>query len=220
MRAAKTKVFFVTGTDTSVGKTAVSCLLCCEARKQGLRVGVMKPYASGSWNDTRLLKRASGSASSLRAITPIFFKTPAAPWAAAQKERVQLSRPALDKIFLEAKKSCDVLFVEGMGGLLVPIAENYFVTDLIMRWNVEVILVARWGLGTLNHTLLSLEALEKRKIPVTGIILNQCSPAPIGFVEKTNQNYFLRRKQAPLLATARYAPVKKRQLNWKNQIVF
>lgn len=198
------KAYFITGTDTDAGKTVVACMLAKSARAAGLRVGVMKPFASGTLEDTIALREAAGSKASLQAITPVYFKTPAAPWAAARKEKRNIDWKAVDKAFREWKGQCDVLLIEGIGGLLVPITEKFTVADLIRRWRIPAILVSRWGLGTLNHTALSLEVLKSRKIPVAGLIFNQTAPGQIGFVEKTNLEYFRETKAAPVLATVRY----------------
>ena len=218
MKNSTKNVFFVTGTDTDVGKTTVSCLLCRDARRAGLKVGVMKPFASGTCQDSVKLKQASGSAQDLISITPHYFKTPAAPWAAAIREKRRIDLNLLDRAFEKLRGEFDVLLVEGIGGLLVPIAQDFTVADLIGRWKVPAILVSRWGLGTLNHTLLCLEALERRRIPVAGIVLNQNSPGRVGFVEKTNREFFLRRGRPPLLATVRFAPERSRRLEWEPDV--
>jgi dethiobiotin synthetase len=210
------KAFFIAGTDTGVGKTFVACLLAKDARAAGKTVGVMKPFAAGSSADTLALARAAGSTADLNAITPVFYPTPAAPWAASKKDKTRYSLNKLDDIFRGLQKSCDVLLIEGIGGLMVPITKDFMVADLIRRWKTPVILVARWELGTLNHTLLSLEALEKRRIPVAGLILTQTRAGTIGFVEKTNLEYFRKKRSAAMLATVRHAKNRsKAHLEWE-----
>ena len=215
MKTSSQKVFFVTGTDTDVGKTTVMSLLCRDARIAGLSVGVMKPFASGSCRDAAKLKRASGSAQVISSITPFYFETPAAPWAAAKKEKRRIDLDKLDRAFRNLRGQFDVLLVEGIGGLLVPITGEFTVADLIRRWKVPAILVSRWGLGTLNHTLLCLEALERRNIPVAGIVLNQTRPRRMGFVERTNKAFFGLRNTPPVLATVRFSPEYSRRLAWE-----
>ncbi len=202
--ANKPKILFVTGTDTGVGKTAIACLLCRQARQSGLRVNVMKPFASGSWDDARRLKKAAGTQAPLGQITPVFYRTPAATWAAALREKRPWKWRDVDAAFARAQKNCDVLIVEGIGGALVPLNETCTVADLIARWNIPAIVVARWGLGTLNHTLLTLEALKQRKIRVAGLIFNQTTPGKMGFVEKTNRLFF-EKSGVPVLGGIRYA---------------
>ncbi len=214
--AFRGKALFIAGTDTDAGKTTVACLLAEHARKTGLKVGVMKPFASGSWDDTLRLRKASRSSCTLEEITPVYFKTPASAWAAALKEKRKVDFRKLDSAFDRLKRSCDVLLVEGMGGVLVPMTGKFVVADLILRWKLPVVLVARWGLGTLNHTALSLEALQRRKIEVAGLLFNQTQHGKIGFVEKTNVAYFRQHKSPPVLATVRYARQdSRRRLNWE-----
>ena len=221
MRRRAHKALFITGTDTDVGKTTVACLLAKDARKAGFHVGVMKPFASGSWEDTGKLRSASGSTATQEEITPFFFKTPASAWAAALKEKVTVHLSEVDRVFRQLKHGCDILLVEGMGGVLVPITQAFLVADLIKRWRIPVLLVARWELGTLNHTLLSLEALHRREIPVAGLIFNQTRPGKIGLVQRTNVEYFRQRKFPRILATVQYSRHdSQRRLRWEAGIRF
>ncbi len=178
----------------------------------------MKPFASGGWEDTRLLRQASQTEVGLKEITPVFFKTPASPWAAALKEKTTVDLKKLDQDFLLLCRRHDIVLVEGIGGVLVPITEDFTVADLIARWRLPAVLVASWELGTLNHTLLSLEALARRKIPVAGLIFNQTQSGKTGFVHRTNLEYFRKRKYPPVLATvAHHGIAGKRCLSWEPQ---
>ena len=132
------------------------------------------------------------------------------------KERRKINFAKVNSVFRRLRAGCDVLLIEGMGGVLVPITRGFLMADLIRRWKIPVILVARWGLGTLNHTLLSLEALRSRRIRVAGLIFNQTVPGKIGFVERSNIQYFRRQGFPPVLATVRYAKSdSKRCLSWE-----
>jgi dethiobiotin synthetase len=175
------KVIFVTGTDTGIGKTVISSAVSAffSLRKQ-MNVGVMKPFECGlsktdkdllPW-DAICLREASGSNDDLNIISPYTLEAPVAPEVAAMLEHVDLDINLVDKIFQSLKKSHDLLVIEGAGGVLVPIRDNFFFIDLIQKWNVPTLVVSRLGLGTINHTLLTVHLLKERGIKVLGVILN------------------------------------------------
>ena len=154
----------VCGTDTDVGKTIISCLLV-----QGLNAMYWKPIQSGLENGgdrgtvSNILKLPNN-----RFIPEVYkFKTPVSPHWAAEKEN-HLINPSKLKV---PTKTCNVI-IETAGGLMVPLNRQFLQIDLLQEWMLPIVLVARSGLGTLNHTLLSIEALRKRGIPILGIILN------------------------------------------------
>lgn len=175
------KTIFVTGTDTGVGKTVISSSISAFfSLKKHMGVGVMKPFESGlskrdkdllPW-DAICLREASGSNDDLDVISPYTFESPVAPEVAAMLEHVNIDISMVDKIFNKLRKSHDLLVVEGAGGVLVPILENYFFADLIQKWNAPTLIVSRLGLGTINHTLLTNHILKERGIKVLGVILN------------------------------------------------
>ncbi len=177
---------FVAGTDTGAGKTIVSCAMASAFRLKGLRVGVMKPVACGSWEDSEMLKLASQSKAVLADITPVYFKNPVSPNVAGHLEMKQVSISKILQSFKKIQKNCDVMIVEGCGGLLVPITDDFFVIDLIRLFKAETILVSRSGLGAINHCLLSLEALESRKIKPLGVVFNRLQGGPMSVPEATN----------------------------------
>jgi dethiobiotin synthetase len=176
-----TRAIFVTGTDTGVGKTVVSSALSAffSLRKK-MSVGVMKPFEAGlskrdkdllPW-DAICLREASGSNDDLNVISPYTFEAPVAPEVAAMLENVNIDIRVIDRIFRNLVKTHDVLIIEGAGGVLVPIRNNFFFADLIQKWNVPTLIVSRLGLGTINHTLLTNHLLKERGIKVLGVILN------------------------------------------------
>jgi dethiobiotin synthetase len=175
------KVIFITGTDTGVGKTAISASLCAflSLRKE-LDVGVMKPFESGFAKtggdgptyDARSLKEASGTSDSLDEICPYTFEAPLTPEAAAKLEDIVIDIDKVNKTFKRLLERHDVLVVEGAGGVLAPISEGFFFCDLIKAWDIPVIIVSKLGLGTINHTLLTNVFLQSMGISVLGVILN------------------------------------------------
>jgi len=170
-----TRGFFVTGTDTGVGKTLVACALVRGLRARGLDVGGMKPIETGVGEagpqDALALRAAAGDRDPLDDVCPQRFALAAAPSvaAAAEARRVELWAIRRAHQRLEARHGCVV--VEGAGGLLVPIAEGFSMADLARELELPLLVVARAALGTINHTLLTLEASVARGLSVAGVVI-------------------------------------------------
>jgi dethiobiotin synthetase len=172
---------FITGTDTGVGKTIVTAAIATAFKVRGINAGIMKPIATGrEWKDAGLsdpewLRSVTGIQDPSDLVAPYRFPLPAAPLVAA----AQAGRPIDPIRILEAFQALlpkhDCVVVEGIGGVLVPITSGVFVADLIKRMNVPALVVARAGLGSINHTLLTLECLRNRGVPILGLVFN--SPA-------------------------------------------
>jgi dethiobiotin synthetase len=183
---------FVTGTDTGVGKTTVARALLAAARTRGLRADAMKPVETGCAdpaNPGRLVPAdavaldlaANGGDPADRPIpsSNIFrFAAPLAPSVAAEREgRAVTLAPILRAVDRLRSLAPDLLIVEGAGGLLVPLSDLLDMTDLAAALAIPILVVARDGLGTINHTLLTLEAAAARALPVAGVILSAAEPA-------------------------------------------
>jgi dethiobiotin synthetase len=180
------KTLFITGTDTSVGKTVVAGALAAYLRSRGVKVGVMKPLESGclsgvrsrgkgkkiTQSDSLFLKEMADSSDDIDLINTYAFQAPLAPGVAAELEGVEISLDRILDNFQKLSLIHELVIVEGAGGLLVPIARGKTMVDLIEILKASVLLVARASLGTVNHTLLSLSHLERRRIPVAGVVLN------------------------------------------------
>ncbi|MBI5777880.1 MAG: dethiobiotin synthase [Planctomycetes bacterium] len=169
--------FFITGTDTGVGKTYITARLCNMFRQAGLDVGVMKPVSTGGRDDALYLLKHTGLKDPLDWVNPIYFKPPIAPTIAAKLAGRSIK---INKIFSAYKKlktiHKDGILIEGVGGALVPLNKNYLVADLIKELRIPAIIIIRPTLGTANHTLLTIEALKTRKIPISGFIVNYGLP--------------------------------------------
>ncbi len=163
------KRFFVTGTDTGIGKTEVSCALLSLMK----RPFAFKPCESGGTGDTDALREAGGGWQSVESICVYRLKAPLAPLQAAQKERKRIDFAKLLRAF-ETLEGDGV--VEGAGGLFVPITRQHDVIDLAQELALPTVLVARAGLGTVNHTTLSLRALAERTLKVAAVVLMQSTP--------------------------------------------
>lgn len=170
---------FVTGTDTGVGKTEAACALLSLLARRGLGPAAFKPYESGCRDlhapgDACALREAARSNDELDLICPHRFELPLAPGIAARRLRRE---PPFQKTLRAFKAFANrPLVVEGAGGLHVPIDSRREVIDLIDAFHLPVLLVARAGLGTLNHTALSLESLFRRGVAVKAVLLSCTSP--------------------------------------------
>jgi dethiobiotin synthetase len=165
------EIIFVTGTDTGVGKTLFTALLLKHLREAGCNVLAMKPFCSGGRGDVELLQSLQPGEISDREANPFYFSEPVAPWVSLRQERRTISAAAIEKAIRRVQKKCDCLLVEGSGGLLVPLAGNVLVADLIARLRPRVVVVARNRLGTINHTLLTLESLRSRGLRDASVVL-------------------------------------------------
>jgi len=166
------KGLFITGTDTGVGKTLVASGIAALLKSWGVRVGVMKPIATGDRKDAQMLKKASGVEDSLAQINPQFFKAPLAPSVSAALERRSVDLESIYKVYWAMQKNYDFIIVEGVGGVKTPLGETTYVSDLIQAMNLPTLIVTRATLGTLNHTLLTVDALKLLKINIFGVLLS------------------------------------------------
>jgi len=176
------KGLFVTGTDTGVGKTVVTCALARGLRAAGIDVGVMKPVETGvpasGPEDAQALMRAAGVGDELDLVCPIQYAMPAAPEAAAAAEGAESSVSSIDRIhraFSTLSERHAFTLVEGAGGILVPFDEKTTMADVAKRLETPVLVVARASLGTINHTLLTLEACASRGLDVIGVVLSHAT---------------------------------------------
>ena len=171
--------FFVTGTDTGVGKTLVACALVRGLRARGVDVGAMKPIETGVQaegpRDALALRDAAGGGDALDTVCPQRFALPAAPTVAAAAEGRRVELGAVRRAFaaLAARHAC--LVVEGAGGLLVPAAEGVSMADLAGELGLPLVVVARGRLGTLNHTRLTLEVAAARRLALAGVVISHGS---------------------------------------------
>jgi dethiobiotin synthetase len=170
MPPAMAQIIFITGTDTGVGKTVVTALLLRHLRQAGCNALAMKPFCSGSRADARLLRSLQKNLLTLDEINPFFFKQPVAPAAAAGRRKTIHLDTVLRKIRALARR-CDVLLVEGIGGLLVPLDRKHTVADLISRLRCPALIVSRNRLGTINHTLLTVKAMQAAGIKQLRIVM-------------------------------------------------
>lgn len=165
--------YFVTGTDTGVGKTTVAVALLGAARRLGFSTAAVKPAESGCEEHTGELVAAD--AVRLGAVCCYKLRDPVAPNVAAQREGVEIDLAVIDQA-VAAQRESDLLLVEGAGGLMVPLTEQLDMAGLASRLGLPLIVVARDALGTINHTVLTVEAARSRNLGIAGIVLSGTVP--------------------------------------------
>ena len=159
-RTRSPRIIFITGTDTGVGKTLLTGLLLHHLRQTGCHALAMKPFCSGSCADTEFLSAVQDGELTSDEITPFFFAESVAPLVAARKHHRFIRLQDVLRRIRSVAGRCQCLLIEGIGGLLVPLGEGFAVRDLIAKLACEVILVSRNRLGTINHTILTTDALQ------------------------------------------------------------
>ncbi len=189
---------FITGTDTDVGKTTVAAGLAGALKNKGYSVGVMKPVQSGAGMkyerlyspDAEMMAKASGSVDEENLVCPVLLREPLAPSIAAEMEGKTVDIELIKNAFAELERRHDIVIVEGAGGIAVPLKNPYLntgskflVSDLITCLGLPAVIVARAGLGTINHTFLTIEHARKCGIAIIGVIINNYRG---GMAEETN----------------------------------
>ncbi len=165
------RIVFITGTDTGVGKTVFAVLVTRALRKRGLRVAALKPICSGGRDDARRLREATGGSLSLDEINPWHFRAPLSPLLAARMERRRVSQAQVLEHSRIVAKRFDLVVIEGAGGLLSPLGEGFDSRDLIKELRATPIVVCPNRLGVVNQILLTLEALKPPFTSRTQIVL-------------------------------------------------
>lgn len=204
--------FFITGTGTGIGKTAVAAGLAWALRKRGLDVGVMKPFATADKEyskeyrsrDTSLLAKAAGVNDGDSEINPFFYPLAASPLMASQILRkppvnIQKALEALDNL---ASKH-DFVVVEGIGGVMVPLTEKEYVLDFAKQTGLAILIVSQPMLGTLNHTLLTVMACRQFGLDISGIIINKMSKKP-SIIEQRTPKVIERQSGIPVIGILPY----------------
>ncbi len=173
---------FVTGTGTEVGKSVTAAVIAATARRAGSRVAVYKPAVSGldepGEADHELLARASATAQAAEEVAPYRFGPPVSPHLAAELDGRPIEPAVLRSAAAAAAAAGEVLVCEGVGGLLVPLTPSYLVRDLARELGYPLVIVAGAGLGTINHTLLTVEAARSAGLEVRAVVLTPWPASP------------------------------------------
>lgn len=201
--------FFVTGTDTGIGKTVISCLLLEAFAAQGKAVVGMKPIASGSeqgkWHDVEFLCAASNVAAPREHVNPYAMHPPIAPHIAAGQAGVAIELPQLKQAYDALAASADVVIVEGVGGFCVPVNAHQTTADLAKLLGLPVILVVGMRLGCINHAMLTVQAIEQAGLCIAGWVAN-CVEPEMAVLDET-VDALQQRIDAPLLGKVPFAAV-------------
>jgi dethiobiotin synthetase len=186
VRRSQASGLFVTGTDTGVGKTVVACTIAATLAGLGQRVSVFKPVVTGLAEaehvapDHERLRASARSSQSAADVSPYLFTQPVSPHLAAEWAGLSVEPHALRAAAHSALATADVLVAEGVGGLMVPLAPGYLVRDLAADLALPLVIAARPGLGTISHTLMTLECARAAGLDVRCVVLTPWPAEPTG----------------------------------------
>jgi dethiobiotin synthetase len=203
---ASTPGLFVTGTGTEVGKTVVAAAIARTLAAEGRRVAVFKPAVTGLEEegepDHALLRRASGSNQSDEEIAPYRYDPPASPHLAAAMAGEEIDPERLRQVAHDAAEGADAIVCEGVGGLLVPLSPTYLVRHLAADLGYPLVIVSAPGLGTINHTLLTIESARAVGLEVAAVVLNPWPEGPTK-IEHSNRETIADLGNVPVLTLRR-----------------
>ena len=214
LRPAPVPGLFVTGTDTEVGKTVVAGAIAAWFRSRGARVAVLKPIATGCEHrreglvspDAEFLAHCADTPHPLDLVCPVRYAEPLAPAVAAERAAQPVDWAAVQRSLDLITRDCDVLVVEGVGGAMVPLDEKHTVLDLVKWLGLTSVVVARPGLGTISHTLLTASALRTVG-RVAGVVINRYPADTAGIAEETNPRAIEKWGRVPVLCVVPDEPV-------------
>ena len=200
--------FFITGTDTNIGKTAITCSLIAKCIEEGFRAGGMKPVAAGCHiengymisDDVKKIIEVSNVDLNIKEINPYSFELPIAPHISFKSNEIDIH--LIKKYLRSFENKMDYLFIEGVGGYAVPLTETFTTADLVESLDIPVILVVGMKLGCINHALLTVESILKKKQKLCGWVANRID----GDMQAYEENFsFLKEKiKAPCLGEVPY----------------
>lgn len=198
--------YFITGTDTGVGKTLASCALLHAFAKNSKKVIGMKPVAAGSesgrWLDVDLLLAASTVSAPNKLVNPYALVPPLAPHIAAKQANIEIDPAVIQRAFDELQETAEMVIVEGIGGFMVPLSDQHDGASLARTLDLPVILVVGLRLGCLNHALLTAQAIRANKLRLSGWIANSIDPEMLA--QKENIQTLEQRLDCPLLGAFPY----------------
>lgn len=205
--------FLVTGTDMGVGKTFIAAGLARMLRDRGLKVGVMKPievgwdHSDGDWPpDAENLREAADSDDALEDIVPYAFTDQLAPQLSADRLRTPIEPERIQASLLKMRRKYDVVVVEGVGGLAVPLDDGFDLASLAVECELPLLIVARAHVGTLNHTFLTVHYARSRGLEVLGIVANRLDTSVEDPSTGTNAMMMERMCKVPVLGTVPFRP--------------
>ena len=203
---------FITGTDTGVGKTVVTAAILAWLQHQGKKAGVMKPIETGVDNecssaansDALFLMECGSIEDTLSEVCPIRLKPAASPYQAALIENRSIEPETILSAYQTLSEKYDWMLVEGVGGVRVPITRDYGIINLMHDLGLPVVVVARYQLGTLNHTLMTLDTLKQNDISVRGVVFNQTGSEALDAIEQDQPRLIEELSGTPVLGEFPY----------------
>ena len=194
---------FITATDTGVGKTMTTLALGLLLQEQGYQVGVLKPVQCAG-DDAAFLKKHLQLDDPLAVINPIFVPEPLSPHLALKRAKCTFNLTTIKHALAILEKKYDIILIEGAGGLMVPLTDNYYTVDLIRDLRAKALIVSRRGLGSINHTLLTINQLKVKKIPISGLIFCDHQRTKETVASRTNPDEIARLSGIRKLGTVPY----------------
>lgn len=212
MNLPKVSGLFITGTDTGVGKTIVAGGIANLLHRQGHRVGVFKPVASGCTSqyeglvnaDANFLRACSHCDFPLSVISPVGYVSPAAPVVCEEHENRVVDLGSIAEAYRKICAKSEIMIVEGIGGVRVPISFGVDVLDLMKQFDLPVVIVTRPNLGTINHTLLTIDAVRSAGLDPAGVVISGYDAANSGLAEETLPGILEEWGQVPVLSIVPY----------------
>ena len=211
----KSKGLFVTGTDTGVGKTLIAGGIANILARSGKKVGVFKPVASGCRKtreglvseDAEFLAYCANSELPLSVINPVTFEIPAAPIVCQEAEGREVDFEQISSAYKYICENSDIVIVEGIGGIRVPISKDVDVLDLAKAFGLRMVIIARPGLGTINHTLLTIDAVVEAGLRLAGIVISGYDESKATVAERTVAEVIARCRDVSVLAVVPFDPM-------------
>jgi dethiobiotin synthetase len=195
---------FITATDTGAGKTTIGVGLAAYLKKRGVNVGVMKPVESGGTADSQFYISVINPQDPRELINPYHFDLPISPHQAAREEDKEVRYEVLENAYKSLRSKYDFLIVEGAGGFFCPFSDTLLAADVMERFGLPILVIAKPQVGTINHILLTLECAEQRGISVVGVIINHAQDASGAIATKSKPEEFTRFTKVPLLGVLPY----------------
>ena len=199
---------FITATDTEVGKTVIAGAIANHLLRQNRKVAVLKSIATGCVSrreglvseDAEFLASCADARFPLDMICPVRYREPLAPQVAADRAKQPVDYESIARSLTLMTRDSDIIIIEGIGGLMVPLDPKHTTLDLARWLNLPTVIVARPTLGTISHTLLTVEALRRASIPIAGVVINRYPAESASIAEESNPRYIEKHAKVPILA--------------------
>ena len=209
---------FITATDTEVGKTVIAGAIANHFLRQNRKVAVLKPIATGCVprreglvsEDAEFLASCADARFPLDIICPVRYREPLAPQVAADRAKQPVDYEAITRSLTLMICDSDIIIIEGIGGLMVPLDPKHTTLDLAKWLGLPTVIVARPTLGTISHTLLTVEALRRAGIPIAGIVINRYPADSASIAEESNPRTIEKHARVPILAIVPDEPTLRR----------